>query len=131
LDISEGVPLVSKREGKMQFSLGSRICLRGGQQGWEICLGAILKGKSRGSNTAELEGGVHSRMLSNNTGGLHVYEAKIVLSSQMFTCDRLALLVQTVSSTETPWLASNPIAQQRKIASPSFRKMANNETREV
>lgn len=61
-----------------------------------------MKGKSRQINTAELKGVVRSRMLSNNTRELHVYEARTGLSSQMFTCNRLALLVQTVSSTETP-----------------------------
>lgn len=71
-------------------------------------------------------------MLANNTGGLHVYEAKIpLLLSPMFTYYRLVLLPLTISSTQIPWLSSNPIIQQCKIASPSFKKVPNNETRKA
>lgn len=73
-----------------------------------------------------------SRTLANNTGGLYVYEAKTaLLLSQMFTRYRLVLLLLTISSTQTPWLSSNPITQQCKIASPSFKNVANNEMRKA
>lgn len=75
---------MQREEAQIQF-MGVSYVTEGmwRKQGWGIVHGDSYKGKHWERNTDELDGSVYSRLLGNNTGGLHVCKARIPLSSHI------------------------------------------------